>query len=132
MMMLVLVLGTVVTFSSCSDDDNDGDSSSSIVGTWYRSSNAGASYNEFTFENGGTGIRYEKGVDHGREYEDTYYFAWKIDGEELYIQWFDNREDIKAIDINDKTTWGEKCRYSISGNQLTFIYGDGSKTYTHK
>lgn len=33
--MLILVLGTVISFSSCSNDDDDSDEASSLVGRWY-------------------------------------------------------------------------------------------------
>lgn len=51
--MLVLVLGSAVAFSSCSkDDDNGGGDAAGLVGTWY--SNNGQWTRIITFKSNGT------------------------------------------------------------------------------
>lgn len=148
-MMFVLVLGTTVAFTSCSNDDDNDDSNnegSTILGTWC-SSDSGYeivdgiryewnSYGETTFLEDGTVIIYAKGYDPMEEYEYTEYASWKTDGNILYIGWaHSNKDDVEPIDINDTNTWEFKYKYSISGNRMTvtdLVNDEGNGTLTRK
>lgn len=126
-MMLILVLCTFFSLTACGGDDdgnNSGAGNSGILGTWYYNEvdEDGVEYGEFTFLVDGTGIRYEKGTERGQTYEETYYFAWKVVSNVLYVNWYDNKEDIKPINENDKKTWSEVCQYTISGNEMKMVY----------
>lgn len=126
-MMLVLVLGAAVSFSSCSDDDDKGgNGGGSIVGTWYFSEKdeEGEFYIEITVKENGTGSIVERESYDGQTYVDTDYFVWKADGNKLYLAYCSSADGGREIDVNDSRTWDEGGIFSISGSKLKWVWFD--------
>lgn len=126
-MMLVLVLGAAVSFSSCSDDDDKGgNGGGSIVGTWYFSEKdeEGEFYIEITVKENGTGSIVERESYDGQTYVDTDYFVWKADGNKLYLAYCNSADGGREIDVNDSRTWDEGGIFSISGSKLKWVWFD--------
>lgn len=133
LVMLVLSLGMAVSFSSCSSSDDgnggnggNGGGNNGILGTWVVKSYVDdgeyeeeEDYKEWTFQNGGKGTRYKKETDGS---ESTKYFAWKVVGDVLYVEWYKTEAEIKEIIVEDRNTWSEDCKFTISGKKLQLVY----------
>ena len=115
MMMLVLVLGTTIVFSSCSKDDEDG-GEYSIIGTWkmtYEDYDEYEEHFEYIFYSNGTVVEtcYIRGQQSDEEYEYEY----------LY-------ENDRLTIIEDKYTytvvvhWVNKNKFTISDDGDILIF----------
>lgn len=116
MMMLVLVLGTFITFSSCGNDEDDEDEiikpeeQSRLVGKWkYSWEDKGEEgYGLLTFKSDGTGTYFE--YDNGEIEADNVPFYWSYEetGFILTLMWIEDghvegKEIVRLTWINQKT-----------------------------
>lgn len=133
-MMLVLVLGTAVSFSSCSDDDDKGGSGdpNSIVGTWNCTIKDGSMeyFVEYTFKADGTGRMKNKTTYNGQSHSEAVNIVWKTSDNKLYMATYDDDEDAPELDVNNSRNWDMIAEYSLSGNtlKLTALRVDGKDT----
>ena len=113
MMMLVLVLGTVITFSSCGKDEDEiptKEELPTLVGKWKYSweDEDEEGYGLLTFKSNGTGTYYE--YDNGDIDADNVPFYWSYEetGSILTLMWIENgqvaeKEIVRLTWINQKT-----------------------------
>lgn len=131
---MMLVLGTAVSFSSCSDDDDKGGNggSSSIVGTWNCTIKDGSmEYSvEYAFKAGGTGSMKTKTTYNGQSHTEAVNIVWKTADNKLYMATYDDDEDAPELDVNNSRNWDMIAEYSLSGNtlKLTALRVDGKDT----
>ncbi|MBQ0084849.1 MAG: hypothetical protein KBS65_01230 [Prevotella sp.] len=122
--LFMVVCLQMFIFTACNNDDDDNGGSESIVGTWYSYDMDDDEYNELSFNADGTGVKYENEIKNVRgksEGEEIDYFAWKTSGDILYIGWREKGET-KPVIIEDRSTWSEDCKFSISGDKLYLTY----------
>ena len=112
-MMLVLVLGTFITFSSCGNDEDEitkPEEQSRLVGKWKYSweDEDEEGYGLLTFKSNGTGTYYE--YDNGDIDADNVPFYWSYEetGSILTLMWIENgqvaeKEIVRLTWINQKT-----------------------------
>ena len=113
MMMLVLVLGTFITFSSCGNDEDEitkPEEQSRLVGKWKYSweDEDEEGYGLLTFKSNGTGTYYE--YDNGDIDADNVPFYWSYEetGSILTLMWIEDgqvadKDIVRLTWINNKT-----------------------------
>lgn len=108
-MMLVLVLGTVITFSSCSKDEDEittPEELSPLVGKWKYSWENG--YGLLTFKSDGTGTYFEYDDGDIDADNEPFYWSYEETGSILTLMWIedgqvDHKEIVRLTWINKKT-----------------------------
>ena len=107
-MMLVLVLGTVITFSSCSkpDEITTKEELSTMVGKWKYSWEDG--YCLLTFKSDGTGTYFEYDDGDIDADNEPFYWSYEETGSILMLMWIedgqvDYKEVVRLTWINKKT-----------------------------
>lgn len=109
MMMLVLVLGTVITFSSCSKDEDENPTKeelSTLVGKWKYSWESG--YGLLTFKSNGTGTYFEYDDGDIDADNEPFYWSYEETGSILTLMWIEDgqvadKDIVRLTWINNKT-----------------------------
>ena len=109
MMMLVLVLGTVITFSSCGKDEDEiptKEELPTLVGKWKYSMKNG--YCLLTFKSDGTGTYFEYDDGNLDADNEPFYWSYEETGSILTLMWIEDgqmveKEIVRLTWINKKT-----------------------------